>query len=381
MITINNASELDKGSFLFKSMYCDQYMEVSTDIALIAGDVFRFIFDFYDDNNNLIGRFKTFAHDFPNGVFNVSKIASTLFEQQGFNQMQNVNFMPIINFKARKKSNVIVYFRVDVGEELNNVETLALASLQCRLCNGVINVNNPLSESGNVLDNSLAWLWALPNNRKFYISDNSLTYIPYIQTLDLGNSSTEPINQTPISEDGNATGASNTLLILLESKTSAYYVGSLSKTNQRLTPQIFPLAPVDVYKCEPFTELYFLNSYGVYEQYVFFYAKEKTSVQRSTIRTKDIFYNSNPISNRTYDKAFNTSTERVLSVSKVLDGLQDYDSFVELINSPLVYWVNQNKKVIPAMVKVNTSDGYVPRYDQAMQVSLEIEILKSNTWS
>jgi len=146
-------------------------------------------------------------------------------------------------------------------------------------------------------------------------------------------------------------------------------------TSYRMTESFIGSDTLDVkYICEPFTELYFLNSWGAFEQFIFTFEKEKTQVTRSNYATRDKIYSPDVTGNVIYDKAYHLNRQVTLSVAKMLDSNNEYLSFVEMINSKICYLVRDNE-FVPCEIVTNSTDGYVARYDKAKEITAEIKYI------
>lgn len=378
-IIINNESDfMPNISNNHVSLYSDKHIEVETSTTLNPGDKHRFIFDVYDPYYVFYGRFKTIAYSYPNGVFNIAKVARNLFRQLGLNEA-----IPYVFNNSLFYTNKKITVNLEIGEEINNVEYLNLASAQLEFFNGHINLNNLDKAALGWIYPNITPLFAMPNKRHLYYSDTSKTLIPYSPILNsTGTPVIDNLTAKTFDENGNViTSGISGMGLRMINEGLAYYGGgavstglisALHGSNYELESSYITDTIQVKYLCEPFTELYFINSYGAYEQFIFTYEKESSDNEKALLNTRDKVYSSNVITNVVYPKTYNVNTMRTLSLSKMAESLNEYKSFIELVNSPSVYLV-RDSYYLPCEVITSNTDGYVPRYDKIKEMNIQIK--------
>jgi hypothetical protein len=207
--------------------------------------------------------------------------------------------------------------------------------------------------------------------------------IPFLVISPYGSIFTATLDITELDADFDQTSSVSTDLLKGKDK-GCYYIGGSALTNINSLVHgknyLMQYGTYDItvaWSCDAFHEFYYLNSYGFFEQFVFMYGKAKTANEKSTISGREQIYSANRLSNPIFNKTFGMQVNHSIMCSTTLQSDNDYLAFVELINSPMVYYV-QGANFIPCEITTTSTDGYVSRYDKAKEISIEAKIF--NQW-
>lgn len=359
---------------------------------------FKYVFDLFVGNKQLI-RAKIYPDPTTtNGYFNVSNIISNEMKFDWFTPNGNV-FMKELNDSGE----IYLNYNYRIGEDVSGVTTLNMASGTVTVANSVPGLFGRRVNDSSILENGTKRF--LTNRDKLNIKTNDGEDL-YIGGALMTSSSFLEINQ--YNSSGSLLDSDN--ISIPASTTSEIYQMNLSADalsasgitfgatceyyevemwNRVVNPDVF-LDKVRIYfdcnKKYEVINLHFMNSYGVFDTARFTCVSKLTmDAQRKTFEKPDYkfgnnvnFYDTYGNNRKYYESKINYGSQYQWTYNLTMDfpSDQDYEWLSELISSPQVWaeirYDNDEKEYYPVSIK-STNYEYSKHINNGLR-AFQVEI-------